>query len=127
MLNFVDLARQLVPIVVAFGYGLVKLVVGFLHLSDSLRGGNQVFSQLRLDGVTCGVDDSDVSKLLVVVSAAFFLLGVYLPDNRTYLLRKLIPQLNEVEFFPRLRGSFPQLPINLVPRRYKNRESEIGD
>ena len=38
VLNFVDLARDLVLLLVLICQGLIKLVVGFLHFSDGLCG-----------------------------------------------------------------------------------------
>jgi hypothetical protein len=66
----------MVLVVVFFSDRLVKLEVGFFHLSDGLRGSNQVIRQFFLDYFTRSVHETDIFKLLIIVCAAFFLFGV---------------------------------------------------
>ena len=100
MVDFINLTGDVVAVVVTFSHGLVKLKVGLLDLSNRLGGSHKVPCQLLLDLGSGGIDESDVLKLLVVVSAAFFLFRINLPDNGSDLLRELIPQAIEVKLPP---------------------------
>ena len=55
VLNFVDLTGDLVLVLVTLSKRLVELIVGFLNLSDCLRGSHQVPGQLFLNSGSRGV------------------------------------------------------------------------
>ena len=90
-------------IVIALRYRLIELKVSFFDLSDCLRRLHQVPSQLFLNTRAGSVHQSDILKLLIIVSSTFFLLCIHLPDNSIDLVGELASETIEVELAPRLR------------------------
>ena len=51
-----------------------------------------------------GMDEANIFKLLIVVGATIFLLGVNLSDNRINLVSKFPPDFLEIDICPGLRA-----------------------
>ena len=87
--DFRDLVCHKLPAFVFFGQNLVELVVGFFDLGDVLGCSDEVFGQLSLYIDACGVDESYLFKLLVVLSSTFILFRIYSLNYGVDLRRKL--------------------------------------